>query len=828
MTREEWLRIKRIAGDARELPGEDQAAFVKQACTGDEELRRRVQELMASASAAEGLYETPAVTVDGVPPILSDALRRTDVMRGAVIGPYRIVREIGRGGMGSVYLGKRTDGTFEQQVAIKVVGSVASDEILRRFRNERRILATLEHANIARLLDGGSTPDGVPFLIMEYVEGVPIDQYCESRGLDLTARLELFRRVCAVVHYAHQRLVIHRDIKVGNILVTGDGTPKLLDFGIAKMLEQDDPGTTMLRVMTPESASPEQVRGEAITIAADVYGLGVLLYRLLSGQSPFASGHRTEADLLRAICEETPVPPLLARARAGAPPWSAGRFAKDLDSIVLMALRKEPERRFGSAAQFADDIERFLRQMPVRAAADSPVYRARKFLTRHRRPVAVIVAALLAVLVGAAIAVYEASVAQRERSLAQQRFRDVRHMANLFLFEFHDAIADLPGSLAARQLVVRRAVDYLDGLASEAQGDVVLQRELATANLRLADIMGGGGTSNLGDIPAAEARYQIALGLFERLVSREQRAAEDVDWLARVHVQMSRLSVLRGDLETAERRARDAVALLLAAPDAVANTATPYHQLGFIQGRRGKTAEALASLSQATRNAREQLAAESDNAALIARFSRIATDYGDQLAKNGQYDESLRVLDEARAALDRLLHRDPLNTRHGVSLVYLLNLRGQALQSQGRWADAFTAFAEALMTGERLHEASPDDYEARLSLNITRHWYASAAARSGDIVTAVRTLRKAVNDGEAFVARAPSNLYAANQLAAARVELGEALLETEPRSREGCRQLRLGVDSWRELETQGQTLDDLQGRRAELEKLAARCAGARP
>jgi eukaryotic-like serine/threonine-protein kinase len=825
MTREDWQRIKRIAADARDRPAPARDRFVAAACAGDEDLRRQVESLLGSMDAAEHLYETPALA--GGTTAMRDAFRR-EVPAGALVGPYCIEREIGRGGMGSVYLGVRADGAFAQRVAVKVVDSVANEEVVHRFRTERQILAALDHPNIARLLDGGSTADGVPFLTMEYVDGVPIDQFCERHNLGLAERLDLFRRVAAAVHYAHQRLIIHRDIKPGNILVAADGTPKLLDFGIAKVLEPDGASSrrTMLRAMTPESASPEQVRGEPITVASDVYALGALLYRLISGQSPYGSEPRSEAALLQAICDVVPVPPLVARARSGLPPWPAGVFARDLDAIVLMALRKEPERRYGSAAQFADDVERFSGRRPVRAAPDSPTCRARKFVARHRLPVAIACAALIAVVGGAGAAIYQSAVARREHARAEQRFSDVRRMANSFVFEFHDAIADLPGSLAARQLVVKRAAGYLDELAAEANDDVALQRELATANLRLADIMGGGGTSNLGDLPGAEARYQTALRLFERLVSRQQPAAEDVDGLARVHVQMSRLSVLQGDLETAERRARDAVELLLSAPHAAANTATPFQQLGFVQGRRGNTAAAIESLRQALSNARQQLAGDADNAPLIARFARIGTDYGDQLAKNGQENEALAVLDEARSALDRLLQREPLNSRHRLNLVYLLNLRGQALQSQQRWSDASHAFAEALAVGELLQQAAPDDHEVQLTLNITRHWHAVAIARSGDTATAVRTLRRAVKDGEAIVERAPSNLFAASQLAAARLELAKSLLRDDPSSREGCTALHLGLESGRQLETRGQRMDVTDTERDHLQELATACTSA--
>jgi tetratricopeptide (TPR) repeat protein len=580
----------------------------------------------------------------------------------------------------------------------------------------------------------------------------------------------------------------------------------------------------VMRAMTPDSASPEQVRGEPITIAADVYALGVLLYRLVSGQSPYGSEQRAETELLRAICEIVPVPPLVARARASATPWSTRPFARDLDLIVLMALRKEPERRYGSAAQFADDVERFLGGRPVRAAPDSPSYRARKFLTRHRMSVAVAAIAVLAVLAGAAVAVYQSSVARRERSRAEQRFSDVRRMANSFMFEFHEAIADLPGSLSARKLVVTRAAGYLDGLAAEAHDDVTLQRELATANMRLADIMGGGGASNLGDIPGAETRYLRALTLFRNLTRRANPEPADVEGLAQLHVQMSRLAILKGDLGTAERSARDAVMLLQSHhSNGTVNIATAYHQLGFVQGRQGNNVGALESLGKATASARERLLDDPDHALAIARFARIATDYGDQLVTNGRPAEALNELEEARVQLDRLLQRDPSNGRHRQNRVYLLNLLAGAYKAQQRGADALAAHAEATSAAESMHAAARDDQGIQLALMMSRHLYAMAQIHAGAAADGIRMLRQAVKDGNELVKQAPTNAFAVNQLAAARIELGETLLKSDRRSREGCDVLGVGLQTWRDLEARGQLPGDAGQRRAELEALGARC-----
>ena len=364
------------------------------------------------------------------------------------IGPYRLLRTLGIGGMGEVFLAERADAEFEQQVAIKVVtGGAFSRSVQSRLKTERQILAHLDHPNIARLLDGGSLPDGTAYLVMEYVDGVPIDAYCDSNRLDVAARLKLFQTVCAAVHFAHQNLVVHRDIKPSNILVTAAGVPKLLDFGIAKLLdERQAVHNTLLvtqadlRIMTPDFASPEQIRGQAITTTSDVYVLGVLLYRLLAGCGPFVLASTRLSDIERAICEKDPAAPshtihndqsAQARAIAEARKTSPGRLHRalkgDLDNIVLMAMRKEPERRYGSSQQLASDIQRHLDGKPVIARRDTLHYRATKFARRHWLPVSAGVG-VFALILAFAVTTYVQTLhiaAERDR-VAEQRERTER------------------------------------------------------------------------------------------------------------------------------------------------------------------------------------------------------------------------------------------------------------------------------------------------------------------------------------------------------------------------------------------------------------------
>ncbi len=391
MTPERWESVKSLLDNALDLAPGEREPFVAGACEGDPDLHREVLALLSAADDVGDFIETPAARL----------LAGTESLpAGRRLGPYRILEEIGRGGMGTVYLAARADLEYDKKVAIKVVRrGMDSEEIVRRFRQERQILANLTHPNIGALLDGGTTDDGLSYFVMEYVLGTPIDQYCRAHELSEPARLALFRTVCSAVHFAHQNLVVHRDLKPANILVTEDGVPKLLDFGIAKLLAIDEPNSTQilqpgLRLMTPEFASPEQRSGGQITTATDVYGLGLLLNLLLTGRLPAArgpSGVEKRADGV------APTAPTLAPA--GAPPAASPRPAAkpagpevplhgDLRNIVAMALREEPARRYGSAQALADDVDRHLHGLPVVARADSWSYRASKFVRRNRVGVA--------------------------------------------------------------------------------------------------------------------------------------------------------------------------------------------------------------------------------------------------------------------------------------------------------------------------------------------------------------------------------------------------------------------------------------------------------
>ena len=383
MNTDRWQRLESLFDRARALSPDERSRFLDDACGGDASLRADVERLLAANDRAGDFIATPAINQ------LAGAGDAHDSVIGRTFGPYRAVREIARGGMGAVYLADRADGEFQRRAALKVIKrGMDTDLVLQRFRAERQILATLEHPNIARLLDGGSTDDGRPYFLMEYIDGQSIDDYADARRLPVRDRLALFLQVCDAVEYAHQRLIIHRDIKPGNILVTAEGVPKLLDFGIAKALDPGDDaptGTiTGARIMTPEYASPEQIEGRPATVTSDVYSLGVVLYRLLTGGLPYRLTSRDPIMIAEAVRTTEPSKPSTAVSQV---PRLHHELRGDLDTIVLMALRKEPERRYHSVRELADDIRRYLAGEPVRARSDAVAYRAAKFVRRHRATV---------------------------------------------------------------------------------------------------------------------------------------------------------------------------------------------------------------------------------------------------------------------------------------------------------------------------------------------------------------------------------------------------------------------------------------------------------
>ena len=828
----EWEAVKALFHEAIELAPENRAAFVARATGHDAALRAQLESLLDAHENSDDFLETPAaaMSLDAVP-------HDGQVPSRGRVGPYRLIKEIGRGGMGAVYLATRDDGEFAQQVAVKLVKrGMDTDLILARFRHERQVLAGLDHPNIARLLDGGTTEDGVPYFVMEHVQGQSISAFCASRQLTTNAQLALFRTVCAAVQHAHQNLIVHRDIKSGNILVADDGTPKLLDFGIAKLLSPDrqDAGTTpteTLRAMTPEYASPEQIRGESVSTATDVYSLGVLLYEMLTGRRPFASSGMRPEDVVRAVCNTDAPPPSDVVSEDAT---RQRTLRGDLDTIVLKAMQKEASRRYHSVEAFSDDIGRFLDGRPVTAQRDTLRYRATKFAQRNRVGLAVALLLLTSLVGGLSATIWQARIARMERSRAERRFAEVRALATSFLFEVHDAIANLPGSTPARALLVTRGLASLDGLARESQGDTLLERELATAYQRVGFVQGNSYNDNLGDSEAALKSYRASVALLERSVSPTSTDADALVALAAGYKGLANMLNITGDLKgSLANLERAAVAQQRAVTLDTGNVnyrkalANIYYEMGDTQGGAGQanvgdTKGALLSYRTAVA-VREALQTQlprdvevrgglantllnlgalefslGDSVGLdhvrrgVGLLEQIITDNPNDafrrvnllsgymklrrpLAADGKYDEAIAIVRKVLATLRPMVAADTQNTLLARNLGVTWNTLGQDLRAMGDAKSAIEHHERALAITERLRASDPKSVEFQQDFAFTHGVLADALLDAGAVSRSIGEYRRAIALKQALRTVEPATPRHADDLAPLFAGLGAAL-----------------------------------------------------
>ncbi len=814
MTPERWQKVEEVFETAIELPAEEREAFLTQVCGEDDDLRTEIASLLENE--AEETFFQSAVK-DGAQTFAHAAVEE---IIGQRIGAYRITGLVGQGGMGAVYRAVRDDDQFNQQVAIKIIKrGMDTGLVLRRFWRERQILASLNHQNIARLLDGGTTPDGRPYFAMEFIEGQPISDYCEARELSIPDRLKLFRQVCAAVQFAHQNLIVHRDIKPANILVTEDGTPKLLDFGIAKLLASDTGQAstrtvTGMRLMTPDYASPEQVRGGTITTASDIYSLGTVLYELLTGQHAHQFKTYSPVEIEETVCLTEAEKPSEAAARAegGHSRWRK-QLAGDVDNIVLMALRKEPERRYQSVEQFSEDIRRHLEGLPVIARKDTVGYRTGKFARRNKLGIAAVALVMLSLIAGLIATLHQTRIAraesaraegeraraeanlvearaqkteaesqraealrqrseadvqralaeeqraeaqaqtveamrqralaEAERAKAENRFGQVRKLANTFLFDFHDKIRDLPGSTPARELVVKTALEYLDGLARESAGDTALQWELATAYEKVADVQGNPNQANLGQTAAALESYRKTTEIAEKLLARDPANEKFLRMLASV-----------------------------------------YSKVGPIELRGGKTALARQTAQKGIGIAERLLAVRPADdevfALIIVGYANIGAT--DQLT--GDIPGAMQTARQRLAIANRWMAERP-GPRARASLATSQGEIADISNHMGDLPAALELFRQALAFYLVAVEEQPNNAQVRRQLVAIYGRLASVLGdprgiNLGDTAAAIEHQRKALAIAEELAAADPKNVRARNELNFQYRDLGLLLGETNP------------------------------------------------
>ena len=825
MNRERWAKIQEIYQRATKLLGDERTAFIRATCGGDETLRTEVESLFDSQMTT--LLDSEAKTLAGYYPTapllasshLEDATLVlpsmpvfTDEMIGRQIGAYKIERELGRGGMGTVYLASRADDQFQNQVAIKLVNrGMDSDFVIRRFLGERQILAYLNHPNIARLLDGGATEEGLPYFVMEYVEGQTIHHYCDSHRLTTIERLKLFLQVCSAVQYAHQNLVVHRDIKPGNILVTSTGEVKLLDFGIAKLLDAEfsssDTTAKFGRLLTPDYASPEQVKGEPITTASDIYSLGVLLYQLLTGHRPYHVTNTSPAEMVRVICEQEPdrpstvinrsitltdqrepaekilTPGDVSKLRHSQPQKLRRQLAGDLDNVILKALRKEPARRYSSVEHFSEDIRRHLAGRPVTARPDTFSYRAGKFIKRNKTAVTAVVIFTILLLLVTSVAIWQARQARVERDKAEQRFNQVRKLANAVLFDYHDGIIKLPGSTPVRERMVKDALEYLDNLSQESSNDASLQRELASAYEKVGLVQGSPYVASFGDYQGALASQRKALSIRETLAKTTAPDVEAQAELAKSYSLIGDLLKVTGQTDGMLEQYQKAQALLESLTAAEPANRKIRRELGTAYVRTGRAFTAGGNVSGALELFRkafalaEELSAADPNDAELQRDLLLANMYiADALSELGKLPKALEHRRKALTMAETLSAANPTNAQIRRDVGVMMQRLADTLSLTGDHRAALEHNRKAVVIDEELAAADPNNAQAKRDLVADYQKIGKLLLELGDINGALTEQRKGLAIGEALAAVAPANAEARADLSNSYYKIGDVLM----------------------------------------------------
>ena len=813
----DWERVRHVFEAALLQPAEQRASFVAHSCRDEPAIHDQVAALLASHDRASDFLETPAGVLLGHGASgHASADPAVDPNIGRVIGSYHIESCIGHGGMGTVYRAVRDDDAFRKTVALKLVrGGRYSEYFERRFLLERKILAGLQHPNIATVLDGGTTDAGQPYLVMEYVEGQPITEYSAARAAAISERVALFRIVCAAVQYAHQNLVIHRDIKPANVLVDRHGVPKLLDFGIAKLLtsgaEADvAPTATMVPVMTPEYASPEQVKGQTVTTASDVYSLGVLLYELLAGRRPYEVQAESLTAIVKAVCETEAVAP--SEAAQGR---NRATLRGDLDTIVLKALRKEPERRYQSARELSEDLRRHLEGRPVTARADTVGYRAGKFVRRNR---AAVTAALLiaASLVGGIV------TTTWQARLAERRFDEARRLIRSVIFDIQPKLGAVPGTTQLRKELIESTLEYLVALGRDAGDDPRLLRELSASYVQLARVQGIQGNANVGDIQAARRTLGEAEKLVARLSKIDPDGPESLHEAAVLERYLALSFLYEAAYAPAREHARRAVDL--------AERAVKIRPDFQAREDLADTRRTLANCSDSAEEfARSQAIYESllrerpDESRVLRNLSQVYKYAAGLHYQKGEERPGLDLIAKAHAIDEKLLAADPEDPQAQDDLSFSLNQLSWGYSKLGDLTAALAASERSLAMRERIVAQNPGEARAQERLGYVLRAIALLRRKAGDRASSLRDYQRAHAIYTDLRARGYGGAYAASELGSTELELGD--LESEDgHAEEACRWYRQSAAVFDELAARGALRSDSHEEAEKARRAAGACA----
>jgi serine/threonine protein kinase len=806
-----WLRAKEIVGDALELPSESRAAFIETRCEGDGALLAEVTAFLRTAGdTADFLRSSPTA--------FFGAGNEGQDLSGSLFGAYRLEHEIGRGGMSIVYLAARADGAYVQKVAVKLMLAAKLGESSKRVARERQALASLDHPNIARLVDGGESASGIPYLVMDYVDGVRIDEWCNREMLGVNERVALVVSVCRAVQHAHQNLIIHRDIKPANILVTKNGVAKLLDFGVARLLETAGEATDITQagqlLFTPRFASPEQVMGQTVSVSTDVYGLGMLLYELLAGTSPFvhisSESATNAAAAMRAVLEdEFRQPSQVAKEFA---PARAAEIRGDMDLILTKACARNINERYQTVAELMADLESWLKNEPVTAKPATWGYLSQKFILRNKLVTAISAALFVSLISGVVLFAWKSNQESRERALAEKRFGDVRKLANKSLFEYYDIAEQLPNSLPLRELLVKDGINYLDSLRRDANENLDLLQEVATGYERLGSINGRTWAANRGRPEIARESFDKAILTRERIYAMDPSSFANAAALASTLQEMADLEIGHGTTDKAITLATRGVAVLaphiqrLGVSVSIPASIT-YSKLLRIRASldscagsntRGRSREAFELLKinapffTSLMKARVAASVEGNakEAAHLAQgdHSAFLMEYGVSASCRGEFVVARDALSEAlNLQLHQLLESADKNNFTVLAAMTEIELATNEWQ-YGDYAKAAKIARQAYARMQPVANSAPDDagLQLRWLVMMTKTAnFLSASPDAKDVSDAWRLLQDADKFAQATIKKSASNQFAnvlatsirnrINALAAARGNTKEAI-----------------------------------------------------
>ncbi len=765
--------IQIIFSEAINIPTKEREKFVEEKSNNNQEIKREVLELLSYHQEKESLLDKP---------IFEQAVNLLQPQSNAkieYIGSYKIVKEIGRGGMATVYLAERNDEQYKQKVAIKLIQpALVTETLTKMFVSERQIMANLNHNNIAKLLDGGMTDYGSPYLVMEYIDGLPIDQFCSSLKMSVIERIKLFSKVCLAVQFAHQNLVVHRDIKPNNILVTSDGTPKLLDFGVAKLVNHTNFLSTYTqpqnRFLTPIYASPEQISGQAITTTTDVYSLGVLLYELITGHLPYEFSQVSPDDIKKVICEVEPIKPsqivlstqenFFLNSTLETPKRLSKTIKGDLETIILKALSKEPSRRYSSVESLVEDLHFYLAGLPIKARKESLSYSLSKFVKRNKLQVVAASLLFLTLLGGVIATSWQAHRANLAQARAEKRFNQVRELANSFMFDFDEKLVQLPGATPSREMLVKNALKYLDSLAEEAGEDLLLQQELATAYQKVGDIQGNPKMDNLGHPDQALESYRKALKIQEIILEKAPSSQQNLHSLSVSYTRMGELFLLT-------RKSSEALEYLLKARHLQEKLAqdgyqesrktllSTYSRLAEAFSLTSKNNDSFETCEKAIKLGEELCTSDPNNLLAKRDLAAAYRSMGDQKLNT---DNTQKALDYYKLSLElyqKIYEKDSNNVQVQAGLSSVYEQIGSYFSAQGNPKEAIFYQQQTLAIRKKLAEKDPNNIKFQYNLYASYFNNAEVYAVSGESAKAVEAFLYSLSVIEKIVQNNPNNKF---------------------------------------------------------------------